>query len=138
MLFVGGCLSRSMALVRKTTRPFETSGATDAMVDEAVSFEFGPNKVMLEDLDFFAQCGWFPHDLARLLEEEEVVLKPHDDVVVVYREFFLAGLRFPVHPLVVGVFEEVQPSVPPAKSFKHHEAISLCLGMQIAWGGARS
>jgi hypothetical protein len=35
----------------------------------------------------------------------EVVLDPHDDEVVVYKEFFLVGLRFPSHPLVVGVLK---------------------------------
>lgn len=69
-----------------------------------MSFEFGPAQVTLEDLDEFGKCGWFSWDLARLLEGE-VVLDPCDDEVVVYREFFVAGLRFPVHPLVVGVLK---------------------------------
>lgn len=73
-------------------------------MDEAVSFEFGPTRVTLEDLDYFAKCGWFSRDLARL-PEDEAVPRPRGDEVVVYREFFLAGLRFPVHPLVVGVLK---------------------------------
>jgi hypothetical protein len=58
----------------------------------------------------------FGQDLARL-SEGEVVPDPHDDEVVVYKEFFLAGLRFPLHPLVVGVlkrfnlqFHQLNPS----------------------------
>ena len=49
--------------------------------------------------------------------EGEVVPDPHDDEVVVYKEFFLAGLRFLSHPLVVGVlkrfnlkFHQLNPS----------------------------
>jgi hypothetical protein len=93
-----------MAHVRKTARPVDSFEPTDAVADEAVSFEFGPARATLEDLDEFAKCGWFSRDLARLLEGE-VVLDRRDDEVVVYREFFIAGLRFPMHPLVVGVLK---------------------------------
>jgi hypothetical protein len=72
-----------MAHVRKTARPVDSFEATDAVADEAMSFEFGPARTTLEDLDEFAKCGWFSRDLARLLEGE-VVLDPRDDEVVVY------------------------------------------------------
>ena len=62
------------------------------------------------------KAGWFARDLARP-SEGEVVPDPHDDEVVVYKEFFLDGLRFLLHPLVVGVlkrfnlkFHQLNPS----------------------------
>ena len=51
------------------------------------------------------------------MPEGKVVPDSHDDKVVVYREFFMAGLRFPPHPLMIGVlkrfnlrFHQLNPS----------------------------
>ena len=88
----------------------------DSASDAAVSFEFGLSRITLSDLDEFVKAGWFARDLARP-SEGDVVLDPHDDEVVVYKELFLAGLRFSSHPLVVGVlkrfnlkFHQLNPS----------------------------
>jgi hypothetical protein len=62
-LFYGFLLFRSMAHVRKTMRPIDSSNTTNAVVDEVVSFEFGPTRVTLEEFDEFARCGWFSQDL---------------------------------------------------------------------------
>jgi hypothetical protein len=105
-----------MACVKKTAKPVNSSEVADSASDAVVSFEFGLSRVTLSDLDDFTKAGWFPRDLARP-SEGEAVPDPHDDEVVVYKEFFLAGLRFPVHPLVVGVlkrfnlkFHQLNPS----------------------------
>ena len=95
---------RLMARVRKTVKPIDSSEVADSASDAAVSFEFGLSRVTSSDLDKFAKAGWFARDLARP-SEGEVVPDPHDDEVIVYKEFFLAGLRFPSHPLVVGVLK---------------------------------
>lgn len=67
-------------------------------------------------LDEFVKLGWFFRDLARP-SEGKVVPDPQDDEVVVFKEFFMVGLRFPPHPLVVGVlkrfnlkFHQLNPS----------------------------
>jgi len=67
------------------------------------------------NLDSFAWSGWFVRDAARPLEGETVP-DSHDDEVVVYK-FFDARLRFPPHPLVIGVmkrfnlkFHQLNPS----------------------------
>ena len=105
-----------MAHVKRTTRPVDSSEVVDSSSDAAVSFEFGPSRVALKKLDEFVKMGWFPRDLARL-SEGEVVPDPRDNKVVVYKEFFIAGLRFLPHPLVVGVlkrfnlkFHQLNPS----------------------------
>ena len=111
-----GAFCRLMARVKKTMKHVDSSEVADSASDAAVSFEFGLSRVTLSDLDEFAKVGWFPRDLARL-SEGEVVPDPHDDEVVVYKEFFLVGLRFLVHPLIVGVlkrfnlkFHQLNPS----------------------------
>jgi hypothetical protein len=102
-----------MAHVKKTV---DSSDVADSASNAAVGFEFGLSRVTSSDLGEFAKVGWFSRDLARP-SEGEVVLDPRGDEVVVYKEFFLAGLRFPPHPLVVGVlkgfnlkFHQLNPS----------------------------
>ena len=94
-----------MARVKRTAKPFDSSKVADSASAAAVSFEFGLSRITLSDLDEFVKAGWFARDLARP-SEGEVVPNPHDDKVVVYKEFFVAGLRFPPHPLVVGVLKK--------------------------------
>jgi hypothetical protein len=43
-----------MARVNKKTRPIDSSKAIDSATDVAVSFEFGPTRVTLKELDKFA------------------------------------------------------------------------------------
>ena len=81
-----------------------------------MSFEFDLSRVTSSNLDKFTKAGWFAQDLV-MSSEGEIVPDPHDDEVVVYKEFFLAGLRFSSHPLVVGVlkrfnlkFHQLNPS----------------------------
>lgn len=81
-----------------------------------MSFEFGLSRVTSSDLDDFVKACWFDRDLARPLDGEAIP-DPRDDEVVVYKEFFLSSLRFPAHPLVVGVlkrfnlnFHQLNPS----------------------------
>ena len=93
-----------MARVKKTVKPIDSSEVADSASDAEVSFKFGLSRVTSSALDKFAKAGWFARDLARPFEGE-VVPDLHDDEVVVYKEFFLASLRFPAHPLVVGVLK---------------------------------
>jgi hypothetical protein len=88
-------------------KPVDSSEVTDSASDATVSFEFGLSRVTSSNLDDFAKASWFARDLARP-SEGEVVPDPHDDEVVVYKEFFLAGLRFSVAPSCCWCVEEVQ------------------------------
>ena len=97
-------------------RPIDSTEAIYFVSEVAVSFDFSPTRVTLEELDEFVKMGWFPRNLARLLEGE-TVLDQQDDEVVVYQEFFVVGLRFPPYPLVIGVlkrfnlkFHQLNPS----------------------------
>ena len=48
-----------MARVKKTARPVDSFEATEAALDVAMSFEFGPTRVTLEELDEFMKLSWF-------------------------------------------------------------------------------
>ena len=85
-------------------KPIDSLDAADSVSDATVSFKFGLSRVALSDLDELVKASWFARDLARP-SEGEVVLDPHDDEIIVYKELFLAGLRFPPHHLIVGVLK---------------------------------
>lgn len=94
-----------------------SGGSKGAGGDELVSFDFDLSKVCDSDLDSYAtKYGWLDRSKARACRGE-VVPKPEGDEVVVFTEFFLAGLRFPVAPFVLGVlkrfklrFHQLNPS----------------------------
>ena len=69
-----------------------------------MSFEFDLSRITSSDLGDFAKAAWFARDSARP-SEGETVPDPCDDKVFVYKEFFEAELRFPPHPLVIGVLK---------------------------------
>lgn len=104
-----------MACTKSTARLGE-GGGSGAGGDETVSFEFGLSRVTASDLDTFAKNAWLERGSARP-SKGKVVPLPEDDEVVVFKEFFLAGFRFPAHPLVLGVlkrfklrFHQLNPS----------------------------
>jgi hypothetical protein len=88
----------------------------DSGSGDGVSFDFGVSRITSSDLDEFARAAWFDRDSARL-SEGETVSDPHDDKVIVFKEFFYAGLRFPPHLLVCWSFKEVQPQVSSIEPF---------------------
>jgi len=92
--------------MKKNVKPVDSLDVADSASDasDVVELYFCLSRVTLSNLDEFVKAGWFARDLARSFEGE-VVPDLHDDEVVVYKEFFLASLRFPSHPLVVGVLK---------------------------------
>jgi len=57
---------------------------------------------MIEDLE---RRGVLEADMARPPPDGEIEAKPQPDEVVVFRDFFIAGLRFPLDPVVVEIFK---------------------------------
>ena len=57
---------------------------------------------MIEDLE---RRGVLGVGMARPPPESEIEAKPNHDEVVVFRDFFIAGLRFPLDPVVVEIFK---------------------------------
>jgi hypothetical protein len=59
-------------------------------------------QAMIEDME---RRGVLEIGFARAPPVGETVAKPHPDEVVVFRDFFTAGLRFPLDPMVVEIFK---------------------------------
>ena len=57
---------------------------------------------MIEDLE---KRGVLEAGMARPPPDGEIEAKPQPDKVVVFRDFFIAGLRFPLDPVVVEIFK---------------------------------
>jgi hypothetical protein len=57
-------------------------------------------QAMIEDME---SRGVLEAGLARAPPAGEIEAKPHPDKVVVFQDFFIAGLRFPLDPVVVEI-----------------------------------
>jgi hypothetical protein len=59
------------------------------------------------DMSMMTKLGYFGEAEKKLVRfgGEETIPKPEDDEVIVYRSFFKAGLRFPLHGMIVDVLE---------------------------------
>jgi hypothetical protein len=67
--------------------------------------EFGRSTVTPEDLVLMKKLGYFRENEDGLISfaGEEVVPKPKEDEIVVFKSFFRAGLRFPLYDMIGGV-----------------------------------
>ena len=90
-----------------------SSGTTDSSKDMASHdrARFPPTKIlgksymtqdMIEDLE---RRGVLGAGMARPPPDGEIEAKPQPDEVVVFRDFFISGLRFPLDPIVVEIFK---------------------------------
>jgi hypothetical protein len=69
--------------------------------------EFGKPTIIEGDMAKLLKLGYFSEDKRELIRfgGEEVTLKPEKDEVVVFKSFFKAGLRFPLHGMIADVLE---------------------------------
>ena len=65
---------------------------------------FGPTKMTLAMLGDMEKRGMLTLGLGRVPPKIDVYAKPHDDEVIVFKDFFPAGLRFPLDPAVIDIF----------------------------------
>jgi hypothetical protein len=72
--------------------------------------EFGKSTVFEADMPMMTKLGYFGEAEKKLIRfgGEETIPKPEDDDVVVYRSFFKAGLRFPLHGMIADVLENFE------------------------------
>jgi hypothetical protein len=73
-----------------------------------MSFDFGQSKVTkgcVSDLE--SSSCFSPKGLLRLLGIESVMV-PREDEVVVFEDFFVAGLRIPLHPILLAILHKFQ------------------------------
>jgi hypothetical protein len=82
----------------------EDISQVDAEVSELIGREkpeatlrFGPSLVSAALLASYVDRGYFGDGICRAPKGEETPV-PHDDECIVFRDFFVAGLRFPLDP----------------------------------------
>jgi hypothetical protein len=70
--------------------------------------DFGKSTVSEADMTMMTKLGYFREAEKGLVRfgEEETIPKPEDDEVVVFKSFFKAGLRFPMHRMIAEVLEK--------------------------------
>jgi hypothetical protein len=72
--------------------------------------EFGKSTVSEADMPMMTKLGYFGEAEKKLIHfgEEEITPKPENNEVVVFRSFFKAGLRFPLHGMIADVLENFE------------------------------
>jgi hypothetical protein len=72
--------------------------------------EFGKSTVSEADMSMMTKLGYFGEAEKKLVRfsGDETIPKPEDDEVIVYRSFFKAGLRFPLHGIIADVLENFE------------------------------
>jgi hypothetical protein len=76
---------------------------TDLMAPEKrKTLEFGPSQVTQSLIDFYVSKGYFEVGVCRP-PSAEVTPTPEDGEVVVFKDFFVAGMRFPLDPILSGL-----------------------------------
>jgi hypothetical protein len=70
--------------------------------------DFGESTVSEADMTMMTKLGYFKEANKGLIRfgGEETIPKPKDDEVVVFKSFFKAGLRFPLHGMIAEVLEK--------------------------------
>jgi hypothetical protein len=69
--------------------------------------DFGKSTVSEADMTMMTKLGYFKEADKGLVRfgGEETIPKPKNDEVVVFKSFFKAGLRCPLHGMIVEVLE---------------------------------
>jgi hypothetical protein len=69
--------------------------------------DFGKSTVFEADMTMMTKLGYFREAEKGLIRfgGEETIPKPENDEVVVFKSFFEAGLRFPLHEMIADVLE---------------------------------
>jgi hypothetical protein len=76
--------------------------------------DFGKSTVSEADIPMMTKLGYFGETEKKLIRfgGEETTPKPENNEVVVFRSFFKAGLRFPLHGMIADVLENFEVYLP--------------------------
>jgi hypothetical protein len=76
--------------------------------------DFGKSTVSEADMPMMTKLGYFGEVEKKLIRfgGEETTPKPENNEVVVFRSFFKAGLRFPLHGMIADVLENFEVYLP--------------------------
>jgi hypothetical protein len=72
--------------------------------------DFGKSTVSEADMPMMTKLGYFGEAEKKLIRfcGEETIPRPENDEVVVFKSFFKAGLRFPLHGMIADVLENFE------------------------------
>jgi hypothetical protein len=75
-----------------------------------IDIKFEKSRVKAEDMVLMKKLGYFGESDDGLVRfaGEEVIPKPKDDKVVVFKSFFRAGLRFPLYEMIGEVLKKFE------------------------------
>jgi hypothetical protein len=81
-----------------------------AMPSKPSHLDFGKSTVSEADMAMMTKLGYFKEADKGLIRfgGEETIPKPENDEVVVFKSFFKAGLRFPLHGMIGDVLENFE------------------------------
>jgi hypothetical protein len=85
----------------------ETEEDYSALPSKPSHLEFGKSTVTKDDMPKLLKLGYFSEAKKKLVRfgGEEITPKSEKDEVVVFKSFFKAGLRFPLHETIADVLE---------------------------------
>jgi hypothetical protein len=80
------------------------------MPSKSSHLDFGKSTVSAADMPMMLKLGYIGEAVKKLIHfsREETTPKPENDEVVVFRSFFKAGLRFPLHEMIGDVLEDFE------------------------------
>jgi hypothetical protein len=86
----------------------ETEDEYNAMPSKPSHQEFGKSTITEGDMPKLIKLGYISEAKKKLVRfgGEEITPKPETDEVVVFKSFFKAGLRFPLHEMIADVLEK--------------------------------
>jgi hypothetical protein len=81
-----------------------------AMPSKPSHLDFGKSTIFEADMPMMTKLGYFGEAEKKLIRfgGEETIPIPENDEVVVFKSFFNAGLRFPLHGMIVDVLENFE------------------------------
>jgi hypothetical protein len=81
-----------------------------AMPSKPSHLDFGKSTVSEADMPMMTKLGYFGEAEKKLIRfgGEETIPKPENNEVVVFKSFFKAGLRFPLHGMIADVLENFE------------------------------
>jgi hypothetical protein len=122
MMRRSGLVASEKAISEGEAAEGEQIATEDGSDDEAVEdynilslskpshIEFGKSTVTTDDMVIMKKLGYFGEAESKLVHfaGEEVILEPKEDEVVVFKSFFRAGLRFPLHEMIGEVLKNFE------------------------------
>jgi hypothetical protein len=86
----------------------ESEDEYGAVPSKPSHLEFGKSTITEGDMAKLLKLGYFSEDKKELIRfgGQEITSKPEKDEVVVFKSFFKAGLRFPLHGMIADVLEK--------------------------------